>query len=45
MYLVNNAGITGFAAQVAPHDPVHASLEDWRAVHRINVDGVFLGYK
>ncbi len=43
--LVNNAGITGFEAGVVPHDPEHASLEDWHAVHRTNLDGVFLGCK
>ncbi|HEU0014938.1 MAG TPA: glucose 1-dehydrogenase [Longimicrobium sp.] len=43
--LVNNAGITGFEAGFAPHDPEHAALEDWRAVHRTNLDGVFLGCK
>lgn len=41
--LVNNAGITGFEAGVVAHDPEHASLEDWRAVHRVNLDGTFLG--
>lgn len=41
--VVNNAGITGFEAGAAPHDPEHASLEDWRAVHRVNLDGTFLG--
>jgi len=41
--LVNNAGITGFEAGAAVHDPEHATLEDWRAVHRTNLDGVFLG--
>ncbi|HEX5046098.1 MAG TPA: SDR family NAD(P)-dependent oxidoreductase, partial [Gammaproteobacteria bacterium] len=40
--VVNNAGITGLEAGAA-HDPEHASLEDWRAVHRTNLDGVFLG--
>ncbi len=25
------------------HNPEHASLEDWRAVHRVNLDGTFLG--
>jgi hypothetical protein len=39
--LVNNAGITGFEAGYAPHDPEHASLDDWRAVHRTNLDGVW----
>ncbi len=43
--LVNNAGITGFEGSVRPHDPEHASLEDWRAVHATNLDGVFLGCK
>lgn len=43
--LVNNAGITGLEAGRTPHDPEHASLEDWRAVHATNLDGVFLGCK
>jgi NAD(P)-dependent dehydrogenase (short-subunit alcohol dehydrogenase family) len=43
--LVNNAGITGFEAGAAAHDPENATLEDWRAVHRTNLDGVFLGCK
>lgn len=42
--LVNNAGITGLEAG-APHDPEHATLEQWQAVHRTNLDGVFLGCK
>jgi 3(or 17)beta-hydroxysteroid dehydrogenase len=41
--LVNNAGITGFEAGHARHDPEHASLADWRAVHATNLDGTFLG--
>ena len=41
--LVNNAGVTGFEDGPVRHDPEHASLEDWRAVHRVNLDGVFLG--
>jgi NAD(P)-dependent dehydrogenase (short-subunit alcohol dehydrogenase family) len=41
--LVNNAGITGFDGPPRPHDPEHASLADWRAVHETNLDGVFLG--
>lgn len=41
--VVNNAGITGLEATSAPQDPEHASLEDWHAVHRTNLDGVFLG--
>lgn len=43
--LVNNAGITGFESGPVNHDPEHASLEDWHAVHRTNLDGVFLGCK
>ncbi len=43
--LVNNAGITGFESGTAAHDPEHASLADWRAVHETNLDGVFLGCK
>jgi NAD(P)-dependent dehydrogenase (short-subunit alcohol dehydrogenase family) len=43
--LVNNAGITGFEGGHAPHDPEHASIEAWRAVHETNLDGVFLGCK
>ncbi|MBY6240628.1 glucose 1-dehydrogenase [Methylosinus sp. Sm6] len=43
--VVNNAGITGFEAGATAHDPEHARLEDWRAVHATNLDGVFLGCK
>jgi NAD(P)-dependent dehydrogenase (short-subunit alcohol dehydrogenase family) len=43
--LVNNAGITGFELGAAVHDPENASLDDWRAVHQTNLDGVFLGCK
>ena len=41
--LVNNAGITGFESGPAAHDPEHATLADWRAVHAVNSDGTFLG--
>ncbi len=45
--LVDNAGVTGFEdmANGAPpaHDPEHAQLADWRAVHAVNLDGTFLG--
>lgn len=41
--VVNNAGITGFERGAVPHDPEHAALADWRAVHRVNLDGTFLG--
>lgn len=41
--LVNNAGITGFEEGMVAHDPEHASLEDWQAVHAVNLDGSFLG--
>jgi NAD(P)-dependent dehydrogenase (short-subunit alcohol dehydrogenase family) len=43
--LVNNAGITGFESGFVAHDPENASLDDWRAVHHTNLDGVFLGCK
>ncbi|MEM1271262.1 MAG: glucose 1-dehydrogenase [Bacteroidota bacterium] len=43
--VVNNAAITGFEEGFTAHDPEHATLEDWRAVHRTNLDGVFLGCK
>ena len=43
--LVNNAGITGFEGTMRPHDPENVALDDWRAVHRTNLDGVFLGCK
>jgi NAD(P)-dependent dehydrogenase (short-subunit alcohol dehydrogenase family) len=43
--LVNNAGITGFENSAAPHNPEHVALEDWREVHRTNLDGTFLGCK
>ncbi len=40
--LVNNAGITGLEAAAGPHDPEHVALDDWRAVHHTNLDGVLL---
>jgi NAD(P)-dependent dehydrogenase (short-subunit alcohol dehydrogenase family) len=43
--LVNNAGITGLDEGLAPHDPEHARMDAWHAVHRTNLDGVFLGCK
>ncbi|MEM1379248.1 MAG: SDR family oxidoreductase [Pseudomonadota bacterium] len=41
--LVNNAGVTGFGETPRAHDPEHATLTDWRAVHAVNLDGTFLG--
>lgn len=41
--LVNNAGITGFEDGPVAHDPEHATLEEWHRVHRVNLDGTFLG--
>jgi NAD(P)-dependent dehydrogenase (short-subunit alcohol dehydrogenase family) len=41
--VVNNAGVTGFEAGMACHDPEHATLAEWREVHRVNLDGTFLG--
>jgi NAD(P)-dependent dehydrogenase (short-subunit alcohol dehydrogenase family) len=43
--VVNNAGITGFEVSGVAHDPEHAMLADWHAVHAVNLDGVFLGCK
>lgn len=43
--VVNNAGITGFDEFGAAHDPEHVTLDQWRAVHATNLDGVFLGCK
>lgn len=41
--LVNNAGITGFEDSLASQNPENATLADWRRVHRVNLDGTFLG--
>ncbi|MEK6540585.1 MAG: SDR family oxidoreductase [Pseudomonadota bacterium] len=41
--LVNNAGITGFEDSPGPHDPEHATLAEWHKVHRVNLDGTFMG--
>ncbi len=41
--LVNNAGVTGFESGMIAHDPENATLDDWRAVHAVNLDGTFLG--
>ena len=43
--LVNNAGITGLDDAGHAHDPEHATLEEWHRVHRVNLDGTFLGCK
>jgi NAD(P)-dependent dehydrogenase (short-subunit alcohol dehydrogenase family) len=40
---VNNAGITGFEDGPVAHDPENATLEEWHRVHRVNLDGTFLG--
>ncbi len=41
--VVNNAGITGFEDGPGPHDPEHATMEEWHRVHAVNLDGTFLG--
>lgn len=41
--VVNNAGITGLEHGGGKHDPEHVSLAEWHAVHRVNLDGTFLG--
>lgn len=41
--VVNNAGITGLSQGNGAQDPEHSSLASWREVHRVNLDGTFLG--
>jgi NAD(P)-dependent dehydrogenase (short-subunit alcohol dehydrogenase family) len=41
----NNTGITGLNQDLGPQDPENISLEAWRFVHKVNLDGVFLGCK
>lgn len=41
--MVNNAGVTGFESGAVAHDPEHATLAEWQAVHSTNLDGTFLG--
>lgn len=43
--LVNNAGIDSAPQSGRPQDIEHCSLDDWRAVHAVNLDGTFLGCK
>lgn len=43
--LFNNAGITGLSENLGPLDPENISLEAWHYVHKINLDGIFLGCK
>ena len=40
--LVNNAGIAGPMDKVTPEN---TALSDWKKIHRVNVEGVFLGCK
>lgn len=42
--LVNSVGITGLE-RGGCHDPEQTALEDWHALMRCNLDGVFLGCK
>ncbi|HWU01509.1 MAG TPA: SDR family oxidoreductase [Novosphingobium sp.] len=41
--VVNNAGITGLGDHGHRHDPENTPLEEWQRVHRVNLDGTFLG--
>ena len=43
--LFNNAGITGLNEDLGPQDPENITLDAWHHVHKINLDGVFLGCK
>ncbi|GFE90802.1 glucose 1-dehydrogenase [Steroidobacter agaridevorans] len=40
-FLINNAGVEGPPPERA--NPENTRLSDWQAVHRVNVEGVFLG--
>lgn len=42
--LVNNAGID-VLDETSPQNPEHMSIDDWRKIFSINVEGVFLGCK
>lgn len=43
--LVNNAGITGKELSEKSMNPEVCSLEHWHIIHKVNLDGVFLGCK
>lgn len=43
--LINNAGIEYPVNTTNLQNPEHCSLADWNAVHRVNLDGIFLGCK
>ena len=43
--LFNNAGIFGFSEITSEQNPEVLTLEDWHHIHRVNLDGVFLGCK
>lgn len=43
--LFNNAGIIGLEKDLSPQNPEELSLEAWRHIHQVNLDGVFLGCK
>ena len=43
--VVNNAGVIHMGGPEAAQDPENLSLENWRAVHAINLEGTFLGCK
>lgn len=43
--LFNNAGIIGLDPKLGPQDPENIRLESWDYIHKINLNGVFLGCK
>lgn len=43
--LFNNAGVIGLDEALGSQNPEQTSLATWHAVHKINLDGVFLGCK
>lgn len=43
--LINNAGITGTKFEDFNNNLEETSLKNWREIHKVNLDGVFLGCK
>lgn len=43
--LLHNAAITGIDGDFGPQNPEYASLDSWKRIHEVNLDGVFLGWE
>ncbi len=41
--LINSAGIIGFSDSFGPQDVLNVSLDDWRYIQAVNVEGTMLG--